>query len=427
MENTFSMCNLSLTRISNSRRRYTPHRHILINVIYFIAVLFRLAHAIRTSKNLKVLDLAGSLLSDVGLASMVMALKETSVSHVYLGNNNITARSGIVLYQLVVRNLHLKHLDVSFNVIGDYGASTIGKAIAVSCHIDSLILEGNQIGAIGIQDISYGITLNHKLCVNTSAPPPSPQDTVTKPTPLLQLRLGGNLIDAQGAYFLSVMLKGNPSLQLLDLGFNRLQSDGARTVFEALFSNTHLLHLDIENNFLADDTATIMVRDDSVASGRLLLSTLILRDNYISVDDLRDIFLYSKDTLQVLDVGITHLLPSEFSSFIDLVIEMVNSCHLKVLSVDSNEFHDEHARGLITALNKRLCSFDIPHDYQLRRNSLIEQGFSEEEIYAVFTSLPRYFEIRSDNDYLSTYQRNFEKNRDIICENRKMEIECMAQ
>lgn len=79
---------------------------------------------------------------------------------------------------------------------------------------------------------------------------------------LTTLFLFNNNVDVDGARSLKEALAINTSLEILDVGYNRLRKKGLSALAEGIFSNekSALRSLALRNNFLSDDTVLDFIK-----------------------------------------------------------------------------------------------------------------------------------------------------------------------
>eukprot|EP00658_Telonema_sp_P-2_P014165 TRINITY_DN15375_c0_g3_i1.p1 TRINITY_DN15375_c0_g3~~TRINITY_DN15375_c0_g3_i1.p1 ORF type:complete len:268 (-),score=64.17 TRINITY_DN15375_c0_g3_i1:10-813(-) len=126
----------------------------------------------------------------------------------------------------------LELLHLGSNGIADWGADTLGKALAANVSLTSLFLGGNRIDAWGCQGLAEGLSQNSTLT---------------------QLDLNSNKITPQGFEPLADALAENPAIKWLNLSGNCLGDSGGAMLGKALQQNSSLRFLKVnECAFRAD-------------------------------------------------------------------------------------------------------------------------------------------------------------------------------
>lgn len=176
-----------------------------------------IAELLRTNKTLTVLDLVNCGLLDDGLTTVLDALSgphaNTTLRHLYIGTNGITAAS----------------------------APRIAAFLADDCKLESLFLSCNRLGDDGVAEVARGLAANHNI---------------------RRASLASNRIGPRGAAALADALADHPSLEYLDLGFtkatvavgelgNCIGDDGAAAMARLLRTNTSLRTLDLLHNYIS--------------------------------------------------------------------------------------------------------------------------------------------------------------------------------
>ncbi|CAF1353862.1 unnamed protein product [Adineta steineri] len=92
---------------------------------------------------------------------------------------------------------------------------------------------------------------------------------------------------SKGAVYLSEMLKVNGTLRILNLRWNQIDDDGAKSLFDALRDDNRTLerlHLDL--NQITDKSVESIMK---MINGNRTLTLVILTDNQISEDNQRQL------------------------------------------------------------------------------------------------------------------------------------------
>jgi Ran GTPase-activating protein (RanGAP) involved in mRNA processing and transport len=99
------------------------------------------------------------------------------------------------------------------------------------------------------------------------------------------LDLFKNKITSKGVLYLSEMLKVNGTLRILNLRWNQIDDDGAKSLFDVLKDgNRTLEHLHLDLNQITDKSVESILK---MINANRTLKLLILTDNRISEDNQR--------------------------------------------------------------------------------------------------------------------------------------------
>jgi len=127
------------------------------------------------------------------------------------------------LMDSIKNNMYIKHFLLGNNIISLEGATAIANYLKEYPYtIETWYLAGNRIDASGIK----------LICKELSS------STVTK-----SLWLKRNPLFDEGAYYISLMLNHNKSIEVLDLHNTGIGDKGAKFIFESLKHNNTLRHL----------------------------------------------------------------------------------------------------------------------------------------------------------------------------------------
>jgi len=101
------------------------------------------------------------------------------------------------------------------------------------------------------------------------------------------LDLFKNKITSKGVLYLSEMLKVNGTLRILNLRWNQIDDDGAKSLFDVLKDgNRTLEHLHLDLNQITDKSVESILK---MINANQTLKLLILTDNQISEDNQRQL------------------------------------------------------------------------------------------------------------------------------------------
>ncbi|KAG0266894.1 NACHT, LRR and PYD domains-containing protein 14 [Actinomortierella ambigua] len=185
--------------------------------------------------------------------------KACNVRRLNLSNNDINDVGCISLAKILVGTT-IQHLDLSFNQISDWGASTLLRAFTESrkgLTLEGLVLEANRLTFAGGVDMCKLLTLPQSFVRHldlrgakvTDVGVPYLVEALRSHRCVLQSL---NLYDCQltdtGIHRLGVTICGNNSLRVLGLGANAIGDQGIATLAQCLCVNNRLEELDISEN-----------------------------------------------------------------------------------------------------------------------------------------------------------------------------------
>nr|XP_033817436.1 leucine-rich repeat-containing protein 45 [Geotrypetes seraphini]XP_033817438.1 leucine-rich repeat-containing protein 45 [Geotrypetes seraphini] len=181
------------------------------------------------------LDLSGQSLSLDSCAALAKRLeRDVRLAELRLSDCMLSEEGVKLLLQGLCANTVIKCLDLKGNNIRAIGAEDLGKLLQQNKSIRRLILEWNN---LGMWEDSFsvfcdGLGSNHFL---------------------QHLDLRNNQINHQGAGELAMALKCNSSLQGLDLRWNNIGLLGGRALLNCLHNNKTLEKLELSGNNIPSD------------------------------------------------------------------------------------------------------------------------------------------------------------------------------
>ncbi|XP_068756016.1 NLR family CARD domain-containing protein 3-like, partial [Montipora capricornis] len=244
------------------------------------------SQAVAVNTSLTTLDLSYNSIGDEGATSLSQALAvNTSLTTLDLSRNSIGDEGATSLSQALAVNTSLTTLDLSCNSIGAEGATSLSQALAVNTSLTTLHLSHNSIGDAGATSLSQALAVNTSLTILALSGnsigdegAPSLSQALAVNTSLTTLHLSGNSIGDKGATSLSQALAVNPSLSPLTLSASSISAEGATSLSQALAVNTSLTTLNLSANSISAEGAASLSRAIAV---NISLTTLYLSGNSI--------------------------------------------------------------------------------------------------------------------------------------------------
>jgi hypothetical protein len=170
-----------------------------------------------------------------------------------LQNQSIDDQSCIELAQALKINSTIKHINLSYNQIGDIG--TIALSQALNEHIYSINFSHNQIGDEGVVALADKLKTNKHYFVS----------------------LSHNQIGDKGMIALANKLKTNEILSYLDISYNKIGDVGA----SSLEDNFPFYHLYLNNNYIGNKGAISLAEGLKHLDIKYQAFVLLLNDNQI--------------------------------------------------------------------------------------------------------------------------------------------------
>ena len=207
-----------------------------------------LGEGLKKCKNIIAVNFSGNEIESDNILELVRPLQFChSLQELDIHDNFISSKIGSVAS--VLREKKLKSLNLHGCEIGKYGAAALGEHF--------------RLGAVGRQPLEnvdlipgheeFDDFLLRNLNMNLSLG--ESQDSHSWCHYLVNLNLGSNRIGSDGAAALSYGLKSCLKLQSLDLSSNSIEADGAAVLAHGLKSCSELKELILDNNPLKDDGA----------------------------------------------------------------------------------------------------------------------------------------------------------------------------
>ncbi|RQP21397.1 leucine-rich repeat domain-containing protein [Piscinibacter terrae] len=215
----------------------------------------RIAHILRGSRNLRVLDLVNTDLRDEGLLAVVEGACTgiAPLQFLYLSGNTLGPSAAASLSRLLREAPHLRGLYLSVNRLMDQGAMLIAQALDDNNTLQTLELASNGIGPQGAKALFSAASRHASLQRLNLGHAPS-----TK-----VLGASANQLLDDGARHAAGLLAGNATLRELDLSRNGITDHGMDIMAQAMESNTGLTRLVIDRP-LPEAITTQLARNRSV-------------------------------------------------------------------------------------------------------------------------------------------------------------------
>ena len=245
---------------------------------------------------------------------------------------------------------HIFILDLSYNTLGDKGASVLSKLLEYADNIRKVNLKGNRISDPGCESLNKGLINKTKL---------------------EYFNMNSNKFGNVGLLSINELLFKIDTLQFLDVGGNRYDWDGIISLMNALKTTNKSLKV------LNMDEPAYKISDQHFFNhvGKMFLSNTSLQKLSLKFNKLRweglNIIIFSlsrNTTLTVLDLTGNQIC---FQGMIYVRDYLKDNNILKSLILCGNKLRNQGAKVLVEGLstNKTLIHLDITN------NDIGEQGF----------------------------------------------------
>ena len=301
---------------------------------------YDIAEVVKHNPLLKVVDIGNNRLLAEGVIMITECLHD--LQKLSLNDNNITctANAAISIASIILSSLKLKALHLDNNNFSVSDVSIIAKAIKKLAGLKELTINNT------------GFTADH----------------------------------------ISTMIANNLSLEILNIGDNKLKSEGIRNISKALIKLSHLRVLGLCGNDITDDAASDIA---GVISKLPVLEKLQLSNNAFGIEGMQTICksLQHNGTLKLLqldNVGIIEEVADDLAAVIDC-----NSL-LECIYLGNNALHSNGAKVILNSLKNKK---------QFKALGLNNNGISEDivdNVVQFVTSNPELEELLLNNNSIGT-------------------------
>lgn len=243
-----------------------------------------LAFAAMLHENNYISDLVlcdNELLPEAGIAFAKMLLVNTTLKYLNLKGNRFTDRVAKAFAESLKINNSLQELNLSYNEIGEQGGLYLGAGLALNKSLKSFNLKWNCIRAKGAVSVAAALRKNSCLTdLNLSWNGISfigclafgRHLKVNKA--LKSLDISNNRIGVYGASKIAPGLAAHPCLHTFKIGLNPIGDEGVMYVLEAVFKNTSIELLGLDDITVSHDTYKMIcslenTRDITIVTGGL--------------------------------------------------------------------------------------------------------------------------------------------------------------
>jgi len=296
-----------------------------------------LAECLPHARNLVTLNLSDNNITHEGLALILDALVNSTVTHLTISGNPLQEAGAQVLASFLKKTTKLQMLKADLVQLGSSGLDRISSALRTNKSLKALHLAENNIDARGM--VSFA-------------------DALSDNTTLVHLDLHANNMESEGAMTLAKALKCNRTLRILNLWDNRIGCPGITAISTALsMPDCILTDLNMKFNGLGPEGAVVLAR--ALATNTSLLN---LNLSYCYVGDVGStaigVGLETNKILRYLDLENNEI--GDFGA-VKLGQALMRNSTLRKLTLSNNRIGDTGAIGLAGGLvtNTSLCELDL--------------------------------------------------------------------
>ena len=314
-----------------------------------------IASIIANNIGIEKLLLYNNALKSEGICKVCQAMKcHTNLKVFRIGQNYIQEEAADDIAEVINHNPLLKVVDIANNRLLTNGVMKITRQLEKITNLQKVNLKENNITCTEklAENIAKSFTNNTYLKVlhldnnNFSVSDVSIiAEAINILTGLKELTVNNTGFTAD---HISTMITNNLLLEILDIGDNKLESEGISHISKALMKLSHLRELGLYGNEIIDDAAGDIA---GVISRLPVLEKLWLSNNTLGVGGMQTICksLQHNGTLKLLqldNVGITEEVADDIAAVID-------SNPLEYIYLGNNKLHSTGANVILNSLKNK--------------------------------------------------------------------------
>ncbi|XP_073510635.1 NACHT, LRR and PYD domains-containing protein 12-like isoform X2 [Phyllobates terribilis] len=206
---------------------------------------FHLSSVIRNNQSLKILNMSDNRMYGPYFSDLMEAIADSRIEELRLAKNNLPDISCIHLASVIRNNKSLKILDLSHNSLSGPHFGELMEALSTpACRIQELLLARNNLSDTSCIKLASAIRNNRSLKTldltgnHLYGPDYSDlMEALSSPDCRIEeLRLASNNLPDTSCFFLTSLIRNNPSLKKLDLAFNSLYGPYFGDLIDAISS-----------------------------------------------------------------------------------------------------------------------------------------------------------------------------------------------
>ena len=312
-----------------------------------------IASVIANNVEIEKLLLYNNALTSEGICTICQALKHhKKLKSFRISNNNLQERAAYDIAEVVNHNPLLKVVDIGNNRLLAEGVMMITSCLH---NLQKLSVNENNITCTANAAISIASIISSSLQLkslhldnnNFSVSDVSIiAEAINKLTGLKELTVNNTGFTAD---HISTMIANNLLLEILDIGDNKLKSEGISDISKALIKLSHLRVLGLYGNDITNDAADDIA---GVISKLPVLEKLQLSNNTFGVVGIKSICegLHHNKALKLLqldDIGITEEVADDIAAVID------SNPLLEYIYLGNNKLHSDGAKVILNSLKNK--------------------------------------------------------------------------
>ena len=221
-----------------------------------------MTNVILSNSHLQEFDISVNNLQVPGIIKIAKGLQKIStLTKLYINNNNITEEAADDIAGIIVCNSYLQEVDIQASNLQTMGAIKIAQALQKISSLTTLYINDNHITDEAADDIAAAISCNAMQVLEVSNNnlkttgvkklAKSLQNVYT----LTNLYMSNNSITDSAADDIAIAISYNPHLKEFDIGENKLKGRGAIKLAKSLQHFSTLSKLFLDNNLITDEAA----------------------------------------------------------------------------------------------------------------------------------------------------------------------------
>ena len=325
-----------------------------------------IANFISRNTKLENLNVSHNTLQDSD-AKKIFKVNISKLTTFNISQNNITSKVTDDMAEFLSHNTQLKIFDISYNDLQELGYRNIFKVLQNISSFTSLKLSNCNVFNKAADELAtvllYNIILQE---VDMSYNRLSTSDAVKifkgmkRISYLVTLNISHNNITDEAANELSTVLLNNTSLQKIDLSYNNLSTPDAVKIFKGMKNITNLISFNFSHNTITDEAADELA---NILSQNVFLQELNLNYNNLSTSDSVKIFKGMKYIFKLKTINISHNMITDEAagSISDVLFENSN---LETLNLSSNCLRSKGSIKIFNGMRNILYlrNLDISHN-----------------------------------------------------------------
>ena len=207
-----------------------------------------------------------------------------NLKELYLARCGFDANSTAPIAEYLASDPILDTLDLSFNNLGRHGSRILCEGLKSNTHLKVLKVDHNDLHAAGAKFFA---------------------ELIKSPTCCIRdLSIFCNYFDVPGIMEIAAALRVNKSLEVFDLGMNRVRKRGAGLLCEALQENSTLKCIKLKFNLIPDEFSTKLVKT-VLESKNSSVAEILLAGNNLEYETLVTIVGLIRDSTKNLEFDLS--------------------------------------------------------------------------------------------------------------------------